>query len=432
MPYQHVSSVHPDGTCRDYAAGDLCQDRLAGEGRQQRLSDSFYVRWDGTCAFYFGEVRRGRVKPFQELDNAAPWLPNRLPGARVHRDHQQHSAQASSLLPLPSLRRPQEGLRRLFEAEGFRCEGVQYVDRVQENRKRGERLERRFIQAVFTFVGGGSSGGDTANGSSAGGAAEQRQQQQQQQRKEEQPQQQRQERQDLQEWRLQLGGAPLSLLCRPPPGSEAAAAGDCAASAALATVALRCPQLLHAADVLELCCREAALAALAALRWCRRAVAAGSCAMDMPLLRRNALRNSHLFVFERLRVAPLAWQWQGSTSEKERGEAAAADELEQQQQLMSRACPDGFGVVLAAPHAAAAPADLQRLLACVAAMLSRQGRAVALLCAADVAPLQAAAAAAGLSEARMDGEVAGAAAAAAAEAGTPLRFICLQHGAYSN
>ncbi|PSC75016.1 S-adenosyl-L-methionine-dependent methyltransferases superfamily [Micractinium conductrix] len=377
-----AATLRPGGQLlfRDYAAGDLCQDRLAGEGRQQRLSDSFYVRWDGTCAFYFGE----------------------------------------------------EGLRRLFEAEGFRCEGVQYVDRVQENRKRGERLERRFIQAVFTFVGGGSSGGDTANGSSAGGAAEQRQQQQQQQRKEEQPQQQRQERQDLQEWRLQLGGAPLSLLCRPPPGSEAAAAGDCAASAALATVALRCPQLLHAADVLELCCREAALAALAALRWCRRAVAAGSCAMDMPLLRRNALRNSHLFVFERLRVAPLAWQWQGSTSEKERGEAAAADELEQQQQLMSRACPDGFGVVLAAPHAAAAPADLQRLLACVAAMLSRQGRAVALLCAADVAPLQAAAAAAGLSEARMDGEVAGAAAAAAAEAGTPLRFICLQHGAYSN
>jgi methyltransferase-like protein 6 len=42
---------------RDYAVGDLAQDRLAQEGRAQRIGDNFYARWDGTRAFYFSEVR---------------------------------------------------------------------------------------------------------------------------------------------------------------------------------------------------------------------------------------------------------------------------------------------------------------------------------------------------------------------------------------
>ena len=46
----------PSPPHRDYAAGDLAQDRLAAEGRQQLLGASFYVRWDGTRAFYFSEV----------------------------------------------------------------------------------------------------------------------------------------------------------------------------------------------------------------------------------------------------------------------------------------------------------------------------------------------------------------------------------------
>lgn len=41
---------------RDYAAGDLAEERLAGEGRSQRIADGFYARWDGTRAFYFTEV----------------------------------------------------------------------------------------------------------------------------------------------------------------------------------------------------------------------------------------------------------------------------------------------------------------------------------------------------------------------------------------
>lgn len=41
---------------RDYARGDLAQSRLSEPGRVQRLADDFYVRWDGTRAFYFTQV----------------------------------------------------------------------------------------------------------------------------------------------------------------------------------------------------------------------------------------------------------------------------------------------------------------------------------------------------------------------------------------
>lgn len=42
---------------RDYAEGDLAQLRLAGPSRSQRLSENFYVRSDGTRAYYFTKVR---------------------------------------------------------------------------------------------------------------------------------------------------------------------------------------------------------------------------------------------------------------------------------------------------------------------------------------------------------------------------------------
>lgn len=39
---------------RDYAAGDLAQERLAT--KQQQLADHFFVRGDGTRAYYFSQV----------------------------------------------------------------------------------------------------------------------------------------------------------------------------------------------------------------------------------------------------------------------------------------------------------------------------------------------------------------------------------------
>jgi hypothetical protein len=41
---------------RDYAVGDLAQQRLASEGRHKRLGPDFYVRGDGTRCLYFSEV----------------------------------------------------------------------------------------------------------------------------------------------------------------------------------------------------------------------------------------------------------------------------------------------------------------------------------------------------------------------------------------
>lgn len=58
----NVASVLKPGTgqvlVRDYAEGDLAQQRLAGPSRSQRLSDNFYVRSDGTRAYYFDEASK--------------------------------------------------------------------------------------------------------------------------------------------------------------------------------------------------------------------------------------------------------------------------------------------------------------------------------------------------------------------------------------
>lgn len=76
----------PSLCCRDYALGDLAQDRLAGEGRQQRLADGCYVRWDGTLAFYFSEVGRRSSRLLLQLGClrcSAHWSPGRALGCRL-------------------------------------------------------------------------------------------------------------------------------------------------------------------------------------------------------------------------------------------------------------------------------------------------------------------------------------------------------------
>jgi methyltransferase-like protein 6 len=56
---RNLSTVMRDGQrgaicIRDYAVGDLAQERFEGKvGASQKLSENFYVRHDGTRAYYF-------------------------------------------------------------------------------------------------------------------------------------------------------------------------------------------------------------------------------------------------------------------------------------------------------------------------------------------------------------------------------------------
>ncbi|PRW58059.1 Methyltransferase 6 [Chlorella sorokiniana] len=393
-----AATLRPGGRLlfRDYAAGDLCQERLAGEGRQQQLGDNFFVRWDGTCAYYFTEER----------------------------------------------------VRAVFEAEGFVCEYIGAANKLLENRKKGEQMDRRFVQAVFTYTGQPSAAADEEDEDKAEeqGTAQQHQQQQQQQHGSPQaPQchqqgaaQQPQDQDPLSDVQLNLGSTPLQLWCRQPArGSDTAAAVEAAAGAraateALAALVLACPAFFHNTHVLELCSWDAPLASLAALRWCRRAVAAGASEAAVALLRRNAQRNGHLFVIERLRLQQLTWQQQPE-NQQQQGEQEqqqrrqGEQERQQQERQLLRAFPDGFHAALAAVPPT--NGELQGLLGSARVQLSRQPGALLLLCASDAAAVQQAVAAAaghGLQQAGcLPAEVTSAVHAVAESSGT--QFLVLQH-----
>lgn len=98
---QAIANLHrimkPEGLIlfRDYAIHDKAMLRFKCESR---ICDQFYVRQDGTRAYFFKK----------------------------------------------------EELIELFEQSGFECQSIVYVDRETINRASNERLIRRFIQAKFT------------------------------------------------------------------------------------------------------------------------------------------------------------------------------------------------------------------------------------------------------------------------------------------
>lgn len=100
MPFvlQNIKRVLKPNGCilfRDYAVGDLAQERFSG--KDQKISDNFYVRGDGTRAFYFSN----------------------------------------------------EFLETLFGEEGFEVEEIGVCCKQVENRSRELVMNRRWVQATF-------------------------------------------------------------------------------------------------------------------------------------------------------------------------------------------------------------------------------------------------------------------------------------------
>lgn len=249
---------------RDYAEGDLAQGRLGGVNRQQKIEEGFYMRGDGTRAYYFTEAFA----------------------------------------------------MELFGDLGFRCESMQTHQRLRTNRRTGVQMERRFLQAVFVLEDAakaaaiglvrrepeeslpGQAGKEGANGqlpstavASAhkygfyGSAAREG-------------------------WAVDMEAAPpctvaigpVTLTLRLPDEVFVRDLEEGAPALTLARLVIACPRSFLGKKVVEIGCGAAGLPTLAALRWCRRAVATDARPEAIAALRRNAIANGHKFVYERFRV----------------------------------------------------------------------------------------------------------------------------------
>ncbi|GIL67478.1 hypothetical protein Vafri_20875 [Volvox africanus] len=108
-PQRMAAAIHNVAKClrpgsgrllfRDYAEGDLAQERLAGGDRPKRLGPNFYVRGDGTRCYYFSQPE----------------------------------------------------VLSLFKAAGFTCDSVTLHERTVVNHKRDIAMDRRWLQAIFTL-----------------------------------------------------------------------------------------------------------------------------------------------------------------------------------------------------------------------------------------------------------------------------------------
>ncbi|PNH10348.1 Methyltransferase-like protein 2-A [Tetrabaena socialis] len=108
-PQRMAAAVHNVARClrpgsgrllfRDYAEGDLAQERLAGAGQPKRLGPNFYVRGDGTRCYYFGEAE----------------------------------------------------VVSLFASAGLVCDSLRLHERTVVNHKRDIAMDRRWLQAIFTL-----------------------------------------------------------------------------------------------------------------------------------------------------------------------------------------------------------------------------------------------------------------------------------------
>jgi SAM-dependent methyltransferase len=291
---------------RDYAAGDLAQERLQRDYKQQRIGEGFYMRGDGTRAYYFTE----------------------------------------------------DFVLDLFKQQGFRCDSLLMKDMVKVNRSTGVKMGRKFLHGVFTLIEEeGKDGGDDGESSGEKAAWSPFKSSKQEESLAVRPQSRENEDEAEEIGRIEnelevieLGNGnkmAMTLKIESYDHHHCSQQQNSCASKILAEVVLRCPELFHDINLVQIRCGGRGgnnnncsgdgmsgtssisfegLPLLAALRWCRRALAIDHRREALEIFRRNAIRNGWQFAYEKLRVAiePPRSSVSGDGGSEESSWAAAA------------------------------------------------------------------------------------------------------------
>ena len=158
---RNVSSVMRPGAearvlIRDYASGDLAQERFAAKAGQ-KLAENFYVRGDGTRAFYFSPetlkaLFAGAGMALERLDVHRRAITNRGQNVKMDRRWVQASF-ASARVPAEPLPPPPpppepEWAKRAREAEARRAEAAARAEAEAADRREREAASRAEVTAA--------------------------------------------------------------------------------------------------------------------------------------------------------------------------------------------------------------------------------------------------------------------------------------------
>ena len=158
---RNVSSVMRPGAearvlIRDYASGDLAQERFAAKAGQ-KLAENFYVRGDGTRAFYFSPetlkaLFAGAGMALERLDVHRRAITNRGQNVKMDRRWVQASF-ASARVPAEPLPPPPpppepEWAKRAREADARRAEAAARAEAEAADRREREAASRAEVTAA--------------------------------------------------------------------------------------------------------------------------------------------------------------------------------------------------------------------------------------------------------------------------------------------
>ena len=158
---RNVSSVMRPGAearvlIRDYASGDLAQERFAAKAGQ-KLAENFYVRGDGTRAFYFSPetlkaLFAGAGMALERLDVHRRAITNRGQNVKMDRRWVQASFASARVpaepLPPPPPQPEPEWAKRAREAEARRAEAAARAEAEAADRREREAASRAEVTAA--------------------------------------------------------------------------------------------------------------------------------------------------------------------------------------------------------------------------------------------------------------------------------------------